>query len=310
MDYAFSMVSGGAAFRLVWNEKEWDLSNVDIYHIFDSDMSYRSGIEALGREFEILGRDKETKKEEFIQFIKKHIDEGYPCIALGIIGPPEACLITGYRDNGETLLGWNFFQDDPDFAGCVRKDENGYFVSDKWWENPDTQAVMCMGPIIGEKISEKQIINNAKRILSGRKENAYCKGIDAYAAWAAMLGDDKNFGGRDIDSVLFEKLLCQTDAMACLLDGRGSAAAYFYGLAKEHPQHHDMYEQIAASFSTTRDLIIKMSQLFGGWEDVDGMLKNLEDENVRRRACEYIVQARESDEESLRLLTAVSDMEW
>lgn len=237
-----------------------------------------------------------------MQFIKKHIDEGYPCIALGIIGPPEACLITGYRNNGETLLGWNFFQDDPDFAGCVEMDGSGYFVSDQWWKNSDTQTVMCMGPIIGEKISEKQIINNAKDILSGGKEDGYWKGIEAYSAWAAMLGDNKNFNCGDIDSVLFERLLCQTDAMSCLPDGRGSAAAYFYDRAKEQPDCHDRYKEAADSFSVTRDIVLKMSELFGGWEDVDGMLRNLSDESVRKKACEYIEQAKESEEESLRLL--------
>lgn len=49
------------------------------------------------------------KKAEFIDFIKKQIDKGYPCIALGIIGPPEACILTGYKDNGNILLRWNFF---------------------------------------------------------------------------------------------------------------------------------------------------------------------------------------------------------
>ena len=55
------------------------------------------------------------EKSEFISFIKAKIDSGFPCIALGIIGPPEACIITGYRNNGDVLLGWNFFQDNPEY---------------------------------------------------------------------------------------------------------------------------------------------------------------------------------------------------
>lgn len=148
VEYFHSMVTSAAAFRFAWNETEWDMSNVDIFHTFEeSNEIYEVGAKTLGREFDMLVRNEKTTKQEFIAFIKKHIDEGYPCIALGIIGPPEACLITGYRAKGDVLLGWNFFQNDPDFAGSVKTDECGYFVSDNWWENTDTQAVMCMGAI-------------------------------------------------------------------------------------------------------------------------------------------------------------------
>jgi len=305
IDYSFSMVSSGAAFRMVWNEKIWDLSNVDIYHAFSDSPGhevYKLGAKALGREFDMLIRSKETKKEEFIQFIKKHIDEGYPCIALGIIGPPEACLITGYRNYGDTLLGWNFFQDDPDFAADVAKDESGYFVSDKWWENTDTHAVMCVGPINGERISEEQIIRYAISAMTGRKEYSYYKGVWAYPVWRSMLEDSRNFDGDDIDTRLFEKLLCQTDAMTCLIDGRGSAAVYFEKLAVQQTKRSKKYKQIAESFSKTKEIVCEMRKLFGGWEDVDGMLGRLADANVRKKACEYIEQARLSDEQSLNLL--------
>lgn len=62
--YPYVMVSGGAAFRLTWNEKNWDLSNVDIFHTRNESSSiYAFGAEALGRDFEFLGRDKGTRKE-------------------------------------------------------------------------------------------------------------------------------------------------------------------------------------------------------------------------------------------------------
>jgi len=88
--------------------------------------------------FSFLGREEDTTKEDFISFIKKHIDEGYPCIALGIIDPLEACIITGYRNNGEELLGWNFFQEDPEFSSGIKIYESGYFICSNWWENTDT----------------------------------------------------------------------------------------------------------------------------------------------------------------------------
>lgn len=291
ISYSDIIVAGGSAFRLTWNTKEWDLSNVDIYHTLESPEIYRWGAEALGREFSLLGRDKETKKEDFIQFIKQHLDEGYPCIAQGIIGPPEACLVTGYRENGNVLLGWNFFQDDLAFANSIGKDESGYFICDNWWENTDTQGIMCMGPICQEPFSRKKILENAVRVLSGRVEDGYAKGIAAYDAWEKMLGDDSNFHSKDNEGVLFEKMLCQQDAMVCVMDGRAAAAEYFSDIP-----------ELAGAFLKTKELITKMWNLFERDKDGNIRLQSLADAGVRKEVCSFIRQAKESEEESLRLM--------
>lgn len=161
VDYDFAMVASGAAFRLTWDETCWNCGNVDVLLAFDDPiLPFKNGVEALGREFALLARENRLTrsdpakyssvragagKDDFIQFIKAQIDGGHPVIGLGFIGPPEACLITGYRDEGNTLLGWNFFQDSPEFAAGVRKDESGYFITDAWWENAETVAAISMG---------------------------------------------------------------------------------------------------------------------------------------------------------------------
>lgn len=303
VSYHFAMTSSGAAFRLVWNREIWDLSNVDIYHTFqESNEVYRLGAQVLGREFFFLGREKDTTKEEFMEFIKTHIDEGYPCIALGIIGPPEACIITGYRKNGEELLGWNFFQNDSEFASQVTYDECGYFINSTWWGNSDTQAVMCMGPLVGEKASEKQILSNAVQALEGRTEGVYSKGISAYSAWKAALLDDKNFRVGDNYSVLFEKLLCHLDAINCLLDGRRSASEFLRELAQKHEKDKESYEKAAAAFDRVVKVMQELQELYGSWSDVGAMLKNLADEEVRRKSVILIEKAEQADSEALAIL--------
>lgn len=298
LDYYFTMVSSGAAFRLTWNNTMWDLSNVDIYHTFEeSNDVYRLAAEALGREFFFQGREKNTTKEEFISFIKEHIDEGYPCIALGIIGPPEACIITGYRKNGEELLGWNFFQHDPEFATSVEFDENGYFVCKDWWENTDTQAVMCMGAVKGKSLSTEEIIANAVKALSGRIDTSYSKGLMAYDAWKKALKEEKDYAVGENYSLLFEKMLCQSDAMSCLKDGRSCAASYFKELAKNDRK----YLLIGEQFSRVAQTIEEMQQLYGS--DMDEMLKKLADPSVRNKTCELIELATRADKMALELLS-------
>lgn len=298
IDYSFIMAASGVAFRFVWNSIDWDLSNVDIFHTFtESNDVYGLAAKALGREFFILERDKDTTKEEFIQFIKSHIDEGYPCIALGIIGPPEACLITGYRKNGEELLGWNFFQADPEFGGNIKTDESGYFISDSWWENSDTQAVMCVGALQGERFSADTIIRNGIRALDGRFDSGYHKGISAYDGWIKALSDEKNFVTGDNLSVSFEKMLCQIDAMNCLEDGRNSAAAYFKALADLDADRSEAYRNIAEAFASCGKAIGEMRRLYS-----DEMMKNLADPTARKHICELCESAKQADTRALSLM--------
>jgi len=309
LDYATLLVSCGGAFRFTWNEAYWDLSNVDIYHTFTEgakETVYSYAAKALGREFSMLDRTEATTKEEFISFIKQHIDEGYPCIAQGIIGPPEACIITGYRDNGNTLLGWNFFQNDPAFGAKVTFDDCGYFICSNWWENTDTQSVMCLGPVIGEAHSTKEILKNAVTVMTPRKDGDYQKGIAGFSAWREMLSDDKACS-IDNDSIRFEHMLCEDDATTCLIDGRGCAAEYFKKLVVSEAGNVDIktlekYRTLAELFSKTKALAEQTWSLLGGWDNMEQRPAKLAEKEVREKACEYIKQIEVLEKQSLEML--------
>jgi len=309
LDYATLLVSCGGAFRFTWNEAAWDLSNVDIYHTFTEGVGetvYFYAAKALGREFSILDRTEATTKEAFISFIKQHIDEGYPCIAQGIIGPPEACIITGYRDNGNTLLGWNFFQNDPAFGGDVQFDDCGYFICDNWWENTDTQSVMCLGPVIGEGHSTKEILKNAVTVMSPRKDGNYCKGTAGFSAWADMLSDDKTCS-IDNDSIRFEHMLCEDDATTCLIDGRGCAAEYFKKLAENQAESMpaetlEKYNLLSKQFAQVKTLAEQTWSLLGGWDNMEQRPAKLAEKDVREKACEYIREIEKLEKQNFALL--------
>ncbi len=309
LDYATLLVSCGGAFRFTWNEEYWDMSNVDIYHTFTEgaeETIYSYAAQALGREFSMLDRTNATTKEEFISFIKQHIDEGYPCIAQGIIGPPEACIITGYRDSGNTLLGWNFFQNDPAFGGEVQFDDCGYFICNNWWENTDTQSVMCLGPVIGEAHSTKEILKNAVTVMTPRKDGSYRKGTAGFSAWAKMLSDEKACSV-DNDSIRFEHMLCQDDATTCLIDGRGCAAKYFKKLMESEAGNIDtktleMYTALAKQFAKVKALAEQTRSLLDNRDDMEQRPAKLAEKAVREKACEYIGQIETLEKQILTLL--------
>lgn len=317
VDYDYAMASSGAAFRLVWDETCWNCGNVDIMLAFDdSIMAFKSGIEALGREFKILGRENKlthsdpakfssfessASKEEFIKFIKTQIDKGYPCIALGIIGPPEACIITGYRDDGKTLLGWNFFQDNTEVAASVNVDDSGYFICDSWWENEETIAVMSMGEKVSSPMTLKQLVYNAITVLSGRRFGVYAKGIRAYDAWKNAITDERQFPKDPILPLLVERLMCQGDAMDCLADGRHNAKICFQKLAVQNPQQQ-LLEEIASKFDIVAQNAFKMYEILGGWQRNEKQLQALAKPEKRQSIAKLIDNCKVADEQALRLL--------
>ncbi len=235
--YAYLMAATGAAFRLRWNPSSWDAGNVDIMNVFaDPEEAFVRGFRAVGRSFTFLRRDAGATKADFIKFIRAEIDAGRPVIALGIIGPPEACIIAGYRAGGDTLLGWNFFQEIPEFGGGGVTDESGYFVTDSWWENPSTRMLMSIGEDQAELPEASEILKTGLSLL-GRDNIVHPNGCEhrggqaAYRAWAAALADDAAFPPGMPLPQLFERLMCVIDALTMVHEGRGCAATWMRELA-------------------------------------------------------------------------------
>jgi len=303
--YHTVMVLSAAAFRLTWNTAEWDGGNVDICYAFDDPMrSYSTGIKALGRKCEMIWRAPEATKAEFMGFLKKRIDRGNPCVALGIIGPPEACVVTGYREKGDVLLGWNVFQDNPEFGGNTRLDDSGYFISDDWWENPSTIALISIEESTGAQTELRQILETAAEVLTGRQYGNHAKGINAYEAWRKAIADDSQFSQGTILPLLAERLMCQGDAMDCLADGRSSAARYFRFIADSHPEQKAL-SALAECFEKVAKQVYAMIDLLGGWQRGEPQMLRLNDPEVRRSICARIDAAKEADSRALDAMFAL-----
>lgn len=301
LSYEDAMVLSGAAFRLTWDTTCWNGGNVDVLFCFDEPFTvYKNGIEALGREFKLLNRNN-SSKDDFIAFIKDQIDKGLPVIALGIIGPPEACVITGYRDGGQTLLGWNCFQDNPEFASGVTFDESGYFVTSSWWENKDTIAVMSVGEKTGEPNPVMAMVKQAITVLEGRHVGQYAKGIATYDAWKKAILDESQFADGMVIPLQVERLMCQGDGMDCVADGRGNAAKYFRKLSSKHPEQ-PLYGQIAEQFTVCANGAHKMYDTLGGWERNEAQLKALMKSDIRCRLGELLDECKTADEKALALM--------
>lgn len=308
VSYAYIMAATGAAFRLVWNREAWDLSNIDIYHTLrESNTIYQYGAKALGREFSFLGRDEDTPKEAFVSFIKSNLAKGYPVIALGIIGPPEPCIVAGYQSEGDIVMGWNFFQNDPEFSEGIQIMDNGYFRCESWWENTDTQAVMCIGDSVTSAVySDREIVKMAADIMQARDEYSYAKGVRAYEAWKEMLLEEKWFESTAFDH-LFSKFLVQNDAMICLSDGRNWGAKYFEELSEKCGKAEKaICQDIAKHFRQVSGIAKEMMSLIGNRSNMEEKLQNFGSRLIREKLGRLIDAAKAEDEMALKGMEELS----
>lgn len=302
LDYTEAIVFCGMAFRLTWNEEDWDGGNVgEIFTFDDPSKVFRCASESLGCRYNLIGRTSATRKSEFWNYIKEKIDSGIPVISRGVIGPPEAGIITGYRDNGDTLLGWSVFQEYPEFAASVRFDESGYYITDQWWENKDTNAVMSFDEITGERFTVKTIIENAIEVMTPRKKGKYAKAGFAYDAWKKAILDESQFKKDMIGSLMVERLMCQGDAMDCLTDGRKNAYFYFKKLADEN-QGQPLFGEIAKQFAESATNAHKMHDVLGGYERGEKQMQTFATREARIEIGSLIDKCKVSDEKALRFM--------
>ena len=307
LDYTEAIVYCGMAFRLTWNETDWDGGNVgDIFTFDDPSKVFRCALESLGCEYNLIGRSQATEKSEFINFIKTKIDSGIPVIARGVIGPPEVGIISGYRDNGNTVLGWNVFQEYPEYAGGVRFDDSGYYITDQWWENKDTNAVMSLGEVTGDRYSVKTVVENAVEVMTPRRCGPYAKAGYAYDAWKRAILDERQFSKDMVGALLVERLMCQGDAMDCLADGRRHAYLYFKRLADKN-QEQPLFGPIAEQFAISATCAHEMYEALGGWERGEKQMRTFASREARVAVGRLIDKCKAADEKALGLLLELAE---
>jgi hypothetical protein len=135
--YADLLGLSGAGNRLRWYPGTWDPSNVDLSQCEDPPFApHFRAFQAVGWDAEVrLTKqfkndhtclvDRKTASAEITDSIKL----GKPVIAMGIIGPPECCVVFGYENSGESLVGWNYFQGDEGY------DPEKPFSKNEWFDN-------------------------------------------------------------------------------------------------------------------------------------------------------------------------------
>lgn len=299
--YTYLMGVSGAAFRLSWRPG-WHLDNVEIMYMSDEPTApFERAFQAVGREYEFLfpEEDRDTEAYWRERIVESIHGLGRPVLAFGVVGPPECCIVTGYDEGGQVLIGWSYFQSFPEFNEGVAFEPSGQFRKHDWFQ--DTQTPL----IIGDKQPRPSLERIYKRALSWAlkvtrtpETTAYHSerhnGLAAYEAWASQLADDKEFESDDM-AALWERYMVHNDAVGLVAEGRWYAASFLRQVADYLPAASQPLLVAADHYEDEHDLMWQLWHRVGGVGFSEEHVRALADPEIRRQMVPIILQAREMD---------------
>jgi len=252
-----------------------------------------------------------ANEETFKETILKQINAGVPVIGLGVVGPPEASIITGYDNYGETLIGWSLFQEhlDPSHDITEQEDatfpptgieESGYFRQDDWFRK--TVGILTIGeksavdyPTIYRRTLEWII-----EIIETPMINDFYTGLKAYDAYIGKMQDDTEFPADNL-KVLAERKMVHYDAMT-MISERGGGSLFLKDVAS-HPDFLSAAKELNAAaelFGNTGQQMEKWWEIVGQiWDDEEKQIKAVADPKVRAAFVPAIQTCRKNDEEAV-----------
>ena len=318
VDWTWSGILGysGAGFRMNWNFRKWDEGNMDLGHFGAEPM--RRGIQAYGYRTRFLirqawwsdetGEDVELIAEEqvasrFREAIVASINRGVPLLALGVVGPPEVSLITGYDEGGEALIGWSCFQGEhPE----DQREPDGAYRQRNWIDN--THGIIVLEPGLPEDDVQRvrrEALEWAYHMATLAPRPSHLHGLAAYEGWAEGMADDAAFPA-DLPETLQSRRFTIWDGLIMLAD-RAAAATFLEEEAERRPAVSEDLRAAAAAFRADGETGTRVNQAFGGPHLASEEL--LASTEARGEASAAILEARDHHREALdHLRTALLEL--
>lgn len=301
-DYEMELVAAsGMAFGLRWREG-WYQDSADMMFIADPSEVMQRTFAATGYAFR--GVDKTGAADDearFRQEIKQSLAAGRPVIAFGVIGPPEPCLITGYDEGGDVLIGWNFFQNMPPFNAGTEFEPSGYFRRRDWF--PGTWALTLLGERADRAPAPERYRETLRwgiAVARTPRINRHATGFAAYDAWAKQVLTDTDFLTDD-ERVLQSRHEIHNSAVGLVAECRWDGSEVLKAMAEEMPASRADLLAAADCYVREHDLMWKVWGLVGGNGHPDAFRK-FADPAVRKQIAPLILEAREQDEQAVKHL--------
>lgn len=292
--YDYILAHSGMAFGLRWRAG-WHLDNADNMLVADPAEVIRRAFASAGYGYEIVHKTGAPDCEAlYRQQVVAALQAGRPVLAFGVIGPPECCLITGYDEGGDVIMGWNCFQSIPPFSVGVEYEPGGQFRRRNWFA--ETWSLITIGePGARPELHtlNRDTLRWALQVARTPKVFDHHNGHAAYAAWVAQISDDAAFAGKD-EAALREQHDVHNIVVGTLAECRWYGAQWLRQIAPSEPAMAEHLLAAAALFEREHDLMWKAWAAVGGNGAPDAWQPFAQPE-VRRQIAALLLEAQTCD---------------
>ncbi len=239
-------------------------------------------------------------EQEYRRLVVESIrDHQLPVIAIGVIGPDEPCLITGFQDDGAVVVGWNFFLDEARKDPLVSLDADGRFLKRDWFR--DTRGIILPGPALAlpadRRIACFEALCRDLAILcdSGSADNPM--GVEAYQGWIDFLLN--TMPEADDLSKIGPLHTKHNDPVGELAERRAYASTYLKQAADTLPEVADELNRAQYCHQAMHDLLWRVWQTLGVWHKTDDdKLRRFAEPEFRRELAALVRRLQAWDLES------------
>jgi hypothetical protein len=311
-DYIHFVGVTGAGFFLNWKDG-WHGDNVAIYYmvpVAEHVKLFHYAFDSAGyaNVCVMLKGEDDVGEAEAKRRIIASIDAGMPVLAHGVVGPPETCVIAGYDEGGEVLIGWSFFQTHDDQTQGVQFEPNGMFRKRDWYKSTwDLQMFGERGDPVPPPRSRQRSLEWAVKVVRtpstwGGRHN----GLAAYDAWANHLLRDRDIAPdgaipEGSDEIPFN---VHDDAVGTVAESRHYASEYLIRVSQAEPKMRASLLKAAGCYSREHDLMWEIWNCCGGSGRSPEHVERFADPATRRGIVELIREAKREDEGAIRHIEA------
>ena len=286
-DYDYLMGVTGAAFRRFWNRD--DGGNIDLSYL--GDKPFQRVFDALGYEW----CQVPAEEEAMLQAIKASLAQGRPAISFGIIGPPEAGLVTGYAKDGAVLYGWSYFQEQREH----------YYEQRDWFETMDKNAgkgLILVGDKLPSRPTAREVLVASLRWVLDLEHTVYrpnlpdhLAGLAAYDGWADALEMDADYPPDEPETMGIRIMIYGDQCV--MLDERHEGARFLRRMKAAAPEAASHLEDAAALYDEVGDRVTPL------WPwPIDphaGAMQALADARIRRELAGHVRAAKAKEAQAV-----------
>jgi hypothetical protein len=301
LTYVHLMGTTGSAFRLSWKPGWQPDNSVIAYMSDDAEEPFRRGLQSVGYQYEIIYQKKDKGYEKYFRkkILESIHEKNRPVIARGVLGPPEECIIAGFDEKGDILIGWSFFQSPKKFTTDVEFEASGYFRKRNWYK--DTSCLILLGdkkkPPPLPKVYRDSIKWALTVMTTARVQEDRYNGIAAYDSIAKEIRRDEEFTNKKVKELHHRYMVLQ-DALGPIGEGRWYAHHFLKKVIEDVDCPRKELSGAVKCFNDEHSLMWKMWDLVGGPGMSAKKAKLFADPEIRTKTAQILLKARDKNQKA------------